>query len=82
MGDAKRRRVAAQRRKPLQERRVGRADQEGCEQRIFLRARGCDVIDRRRSMPVAASTMSTRSAGTRVQFEPMVGKYRFAAQVR
>src|SRR5262249_42070028 len=46
MGHAERARVAAQVAEPRQQYRVGCARQQGREQRVFLRARRIDVVDR------------------------------------
>ena len=84
MGNAERRRVAAQAGETLEQLCVRRASEQRGEQCVFLRPRRGDVVGRLlvlpgpavevgpqdlASTPVAASTMSTRSAGIRFQFE-------------
>ena len=49
MGDAERRRIAAQRGQPLQKCRVRRARQQRRQQRVFLRAGKIDLVDASRS---------------------------------
>ncbi len=45
MGDAERRRIAAQRGQPLQKRRIRRPCQQRRQQRVFLRTGKIDVVD-------------------------------------
>ena len=50
MRQSERARIAAQGAEPLEQRGVGRACEQGREQRIFLRARGIDLVDVRGTM--------------------------------
>ena len=52
MGDAQRRRIAAQRGQPLQKRRVRRSRQQCRQQRVFLRTGEIDLVDASRFIVV------------------------------